>query len=133
MKDKLLYLNQTQVEACGVDILEIIDTIEASFKKKAEGRTELPLKPTIHPRPECFLRALAGYIGGFLFKGIRTGMFKPALKGIRDGLRLENRQTEKPALSEAALEYIQKHEFEPRGSAWKRLVSETVIPPGRAD
>jgi len=56
VKDKLLYLNQAQVEACGVDILEIIDTIEASFKKKAEGRTELPLKPTIHPRPGCFSR-----------------------------------------------------------------------------
>ena len=71
MKDKLLYLSQTQVDACGVDILEIIDTIEASFKKKAEGRTELPLKPTIHPRPECFSRALAGYIGGLDVAGLK--------------------------------------------------------------
>jgi hypothetical protein len=56
VKGKLLYLSQTQVDACGVDILEIIDTIDAAFKKKAEGQAELPLKPTIHPRPECFLR-----------------------------------------------------------------------------
>jgi len=54
VKGKLLYLSQAQVDVCGVDILEIIDTTEASLKKKAEGRTELPLKPTIHPRPECF-------------------------------------------------------------------------------
>jgi hypothetical protein len=49
VKGKLLYLSQTQVDACGVDILEIIDTIEASFIKKAKGQTELPIKPTIHP------------------------------------------------------------------------------------
>ena len=71
MKDKLLYLSRSQVDACEVDILEIIDTIEASFKKKAEGRAELPFKPTIHPRPECFLRALAGYIGGLDPAGLK--------------------------------------------------------------
>jgi hypothetical protein len=49
VKGKLLYLSQIQVDASGVDILEIIDTIEASFIKKAEGQTELPLKSTIHP------------------------------------------------------------------------------------
>ena len=71
VEGKLLYLSQTQVDACEVDILEIIDTIEASFKKKAEGQTEFPLKPTIHPRPECFLRALAGYIGGLDIAGLK--------------------------------------------------------------
>lgn len=71
MGEKLLYLSRDQVASCNTGIIEIIDTVEEAFKKKGQGVTELPLKPTIHPRPDCFLRALAGYISGLDVAGLK--------------------------------------------------------------
>jgi GT2 family glycosyltransferase len=96
----------------------------------ANGRYYYSVRNMLYLTRKFFGRPtmVAGYAGGFLLKGVRNGLFKAAVSGIRDGLRLKNRQPVKPALDDTALRYIMKHEFEPRGSAWKRLVNETVFP-----
>ena len=71
---------------------------------------------------------VVSYIGGFLLKGLRTGLLKAALRGVRDGLRMKNPQMDSALLSKATVDYIMEHEFKPRGSAWKRLRRETEIP-----
>jgi ornithine cyclodeaminase/alanine dehydrogenase len=56
----LLFLNGADLESLAVSPAEVISVIEESFKSKAGGLAELPPKPTVHPRPEGFLRALPG-------------------------------------------------------------------------
>jgi len=41
---------------------QIIAAIEAMFREKGEGRTEMPPKPGIHPRPDSFIHAMPAYI-----------------------------------------------------------------------
>jgi ornithine cyclodeaminase/alanine dehydrogenase-like protein (mu-crystallin family) len=47
--NQLLYLSQSDVEAVGLTMAEIIQTLEAAFREKGEGRVEMPPKPGIHP------------------------------------------------------------------------------------
>ena len=40
--DKLLYLSQADVAACGVTMEDIIAALEAAFREHGEGRVEMP-------------------------------------------------------------------------------------------
>ncbi len=59
---ELLYLSRADVEAAGVTMDSIIDALEVMFREKGEGRTEMPPKPGIHPRPDSFVHAMPAYI-----------------------------------------------------------------------
>ena len=48
-KHQLLYLSKADVEAVGVTMAEIVESLEVTFRAKGEGRTEMPPKPGIHP------------------------------------------------------------------------------------
>lgn len=63
----------------------------------------------------------AAYAAGYLLKGLRNGLAEEALRGIRDGLRLGRQAGTRRPLPRPARDYIQRHEFAPRGSAWRRL------------
>jgi len=58
----LLYLSRADVEKINLPMGEIIAALDQMFREKGEGRTEMPPKPGIHPRPDAFIHAMPGYI-----------------------------------------------------------------------
>ncbi len=59
---KLLYLSRHDVEKIGVPMKTIIERVEAAFIEKGAGRTEMPPKPGVHPRPDAFIHAMPAYL-----------------------------------------------------------------------
>jgi len=50
---------------------EIVDALEAMFKEKGAGRTEMPPKPGIHTRPDAFIHAMPAYIPSLQSAGMK--------------------------------------------------------------
>jgi GT2 family glycosyltransferase len=71
---------------------------------------------------------LAAYVGGYLIKGLRNGLFMATLKGVWNGLRLGLDKDQRVYLGKAARSQIMEYEFEPRGSAWQRFTREIALP-----
>jgi ornithine cyclodeaminase/alanine dehydrogenase-like protein (mu-crystallin family) len=71
MEQKLLYLSRADVEAVGVPMDRMILAIEEMFREKGEGRTEMPPKPGIHPRPDSFIHAMPAYIPSLRSAGMK--------------------------------------------------------------
>jgi ornithine cyclodeaminase/alanine dehydrogenase-like protein (mu-crystallin family) len=73
MQEKqLLYLSKTDVNAVGLKMAEIIDSLEITFRAKGEGRTEMPPKPGIHPGGgDSFIHAMPAYIPDLKSAGIK--------------------------------------------------------------
>ncbi len=70
--NEILYLSQTDVAAVGLTMAEIIDTLEAAFREKAEGRVEMPPKPGIHPgEGDNFIHAMPAYIPAMKSAGVK--------------------------------------------------------------
>jgi ornithine cyclodeaminase/alanine dehydrogenase len=71
-KDQLLYLSKADVEAIGVTMAEIIESLNVAFCAKGEGRTEMPPKPGIHPGGgDNFIHAMPAYIADLKSAGIK--------------------------------------------------------------
>jgi ornithine cyclodeaminase/alanine dehydrogenase len=62
----------------------IIAAIEAMFQEKGEGRTEMPPKPGIHPRPDSFIHAMPAYIPSLHSAGLKWVSGFP--ENIKQGL-----------------------------------------------
>lgn len=61
----LLYLSRSDVEVLALPMSEIIAAVEAGFRLKGTGQTQMPPKIAIHPRgPATFLHAMPAYVGG---------------------------------------------------------------------
>jgi ornithine cyclodeaminase/alanine dehydrogenase len=58
----LLYLSRADVERVALPMSAILAALEEMFREKGEGRTEMPPKPGIHPRPDAFIHAMPAYI-----------------------------------------------------------------------
>ena len=69
--EKLLYLSRADVEACALDVAEIIQGLDLAFAVKGQGGIDLPPKPGIHPRPDSFLHAMPCYVSGNEAAGIK--------------------------------------------------------------
>src|SRR5512136_2801361 len=67
----VLYLSRKDVEMIGLPMREIIDALDAMFKEKGAGRTEMPPKPGIHTRPDAFIHAMPAYIPSLKSAGIK--------------------------------------------------------------
>jgi ornithine cyclodeaminase/alanine dehydrogenase-like protein (mu-crystallin family) len=67
----VLYLSRRDVEAINLSMQEIIDALEAMFKEKGGGRTEMPPKPGIHTRPDAFIHAMPAYIPSLQSAGMK--------------------------------------------------------------
>jgi len=67
----VLYLSRKDVETANLPMWEIIDALEAIFKEKGTGRTEMPPKPGIHPRPDGFIHAMPAYIPSLQSAGMK--------------------------------------------------------------
>jgi len=67
----VLYFSRADVEKTGVSMPEIITAVERVFKEKGEGKTEMPPKPGIHTRPDCFIHAMPAYIPSMEAAGMK--------------------------------------------------------------
>ena len=67
------------------------------------------------------------YAIGYLIKGAFSGLFSATLKGIRDAWKLSRSDDIRPPLGVAARSYVQRYEFAPRGSVWRRLRDEVLV------
>ena len=67
----VLYLSRKDVEIINLPMQEIIDALEAMFKEKGAGRTEMPPKPGIHTRPDAFIHAMPAYIPSLQSAGMK--------------------------------------------------------------
>jgi ornithine cyclodeaminase/alanine dehydrogenase len=68
---QLLYLSRADVEAVNLDMATIIARLEAAFREKGEGRTEIPPKPGIHTMPDAFIHAMPAYIPAMRAAGLK--------------------------------------------------------------
>ena len=71
MTQKLLYLSRADVEKADLPMAEIIEAMEAVFREKGEGRTEMPPKIGIHPAPEAYLNAMPARVASAGAVGIK--------------------------------------------------------------
>ena len=69
--DQILYLSQTDVEAVGLTMADVIEALEQMFHEKGEGRVEMPPKPGIHTRPDAFIHAMPAYIPALESAGMK--------------------------------------------------------------
>jgi ornithine cyclodeaminase/alanine dehydrogenase-like protein (mu-crystallin family) len=58
----LIYLSRADVEGLGVTMREVLDVVDEGFKAKGRGLAEMPPKPGIHPRPDCFIHAMPAWV-----------------------------------------------------------------------
>lgn len=68
---ELLYLSRADVERVALPMPAIIAALEHAFREKGEGRTEMPPKPGIHPRPDAFIHAMPAYIPALESAGVK--------------------------------------------------------------
>lgn len=69
--DTFLYLSRQDVEALNLPMAEIIAALDAMFKEKGAGQTEMPPKPGIHTRPDAFIHAMPAYIPSLAAAGMK--------------------------------------------------------------
>jgi len=68
---EILYLSRHNIEELNIPITEVIRVVENAFIEKAEGRTEVPPKPPIHPQKDAFIHAMPAYIPKMKSAGIK--------------------------------------------------------------
>jgi ornithine cyclodeaminase/alanine dehydrogenase len=83
-EQQLLYLSREDVTTVGVEMPEIIEALEITFRAKGEGRTEMPPKPGIHPGADNFIHAMPAYIPDLKSAGIKwvSGFPENPRKGL---------------------------------------------------
>jgi alanine dehydrogenase len=59
---ELIYLSRRDVEDLGMSMAEVLPIVDQGFRLKGLGKTEMPPKPGIHPRPDCFIHAMPAYV-----------------------------------------------------------------------
>jgi ornithine cyclodeaminase/alanine dehydrogenase-like protein (mu-crystallin family) len=67
----VLYLSRTDVEKLTIPIEEVIQVVEKVFNEKAEGKTEAPPKPGIHPGEDAFIHAMPAYLSKTGVAGVK--------------------------------------------------------------
>lgn len=68
---EILYLSRHDIENLNIPIIEVIRVVEKAFLEKAEGQTEVPPKPGIHPQKDAFIHAMPAYIPKTKSAGIK--------------------------------------------------------------
>jgi ornithine cyclodeaminase/alanine dehydrogenase len=59
---ELLYLSRADVEGLGLSMGDVLRAVDGGFAAKGRGRTEMPPKPGVHTRPDCFIHAMPAYV-----------------------------------------------------------------------
>jgi ornithine cyclodeaminase/alanine dehydrogenase-like protein (mu-crystallin family) len=58
----LLYLSRADIEGLGLSMREVLRAVDEGFAARGRGLTEMPPKPGIHTRPDCFIHAMPAYV-----------------------------------------------------------------------
>jgi len=77
-RDTFLYLSRKDVERVNLPMADIIAALEAMFREKGNGKTEMPPKPGIHTRPDAFIHAMPAYIPSLESAGMKWVSGYPA-------------------------------------------------------
>jgi ornithine cyclodeaminase/alanine dehydrogenase len=68
---EVLYLSRRDVEKLSIPMKEVIQVVEKAFREKAEGQTEAPPKPGIHPQKDAFIHAMPAYVRRMRSAGVK--------------------------------------------------------------
>lgn len=58
------FISEADVISMGITMKEVIDAVEAGWKKRGEGLVELPPKIGVHPRHDAYMHAMPCWVGG---------------------------------------------------------------------
>ncbi|MDL2298276.1 ornithine cyclodeaminase family protein [Synergistaceae bacterium OttesenSCG-928-D05] len=58
------FISEADVKSMGITMPEMIEQVELGWKMKGEGKVELPAKPGVHPRKDCYIHAMPCWVGG---------------------------------------------------------------------
>jgi ornithine cyclodeaminase/alanine dehydrogenase-like protein (mu-crystallin family) len=75
---ELLYLSRADVEGLNLSMAEVLAAVDEGFRLKGRGLTEMPPKPGIHPRPDCFIHAMPAYVRELEVAGLKWVSGYPA-------------------------------------------------------
>ena len=67
----LVYLSRADVEDLGMTMRDVLEAVDAGFASKGRGNTEMPPKPGIHTRPDCFIHAMPAYVRELEVAGLK--------------------------------------------------------------
>lgn len=59
---ELIYLSRKDVEDLNITMKDVLIAVDNGFRLKGLGKTEMPPKPGIHPRPDSFIHAMPAYV-----------------------------------------------------------------------
>ena len=81
---ELVYLSQADIEGLGMSMREVLDALDRGFAAKGRGNTEMPPKPGIHTRPDCFIHAMPAYVQELEVAGLKwvSGYPPNSAKGL---------------------------------------------------
>ena len=68
---KLLYLSRAEIETLNISMKEVIKAVEEAFREKAQGKSESPPKPGVHPRKDAFIHAMPAYMPKIGVAGVK--------------------------------------------------------------
>jgi alanine dehydrogenase len=68
---ELVYLSRADVESLDMSMREVIDALDLGFAAKGRGGTEMPPKPGIHTRRDCFIHAMPAYVKELEVAGLK--------------------------------------------------------------
>jgi len=68
---ELVYLSRADVEGLEMSMREVLDALDRGFAAKGRGHTEMPPKPGIHTRPDCFIHAMPAYVQELEVAGLK--------------------------------------------------------------
>ena len=68
---KLVYLSRADVEDLGMTMRDVLQAVDQGFASKGRGKTEMPPKPGIHTRPDCFIHAMPAYVRELEVAGLK--------------------------------------------------------------
>ena len=68
---ELVYLSQADVKGLDMSMREVLDALDLGFAAKGRGNTEMPPKPGIHTRPNCFIHAMPAYVKELEVAGLK--------------------------------------------------------------
>jgi len=71
MEEALIYLPAEDVALALPEPAELLNLLEAMFRQKAQGKTEMPPKMGIHPRDQSFIHAMPASIPGMSAAGMK--------------------------------------------------------------
>lgn len=71
MENQILYLSRGDISSLGLDMPTAIRLLEQAFNEKAAGKTEIPAKIGVYPRPVAFIHAMPASIPGMHAAGLK--------------------------------------------------------------